>query len=131
MKVTPRHLVQLSSAEIAFLHALVQQQVRSFVAEHPEGRGMGFGVPPPELTSLDRRLLARLGEAAAQEEAYFSGRRPRAEAICIDEEHAAFAQVVARQERTFPSTAAFRSDAVARQAVPWTALKRTRQHAAR
>lgn len=94
MKVTPRYLVQLSSAEIAFLHALVQRQVRGFVAERPEGRGMDRAVAPPELVSLDHRLLARLKEVA-DEEVHF-GRQGRPEARWINEEHAALAEVVAK-----------------------------------
>lgn len=97
MKVTPRYLVQLSSAEIAFLHALVQRQVRGVVGERPEGRGMDPAVAPPELVSLDRRLLTRLKEVADGEEVYFSERRTRPEAGWINEEHAALAQVAARE----------------------------------
>ena len=122
MRVTPRHVVQLSSAEIAFLHALVQRQVRSFVAEHPEGRGMDHGVPPPELISLDRRLLSRLKEVADQEEGFFTTRRPRQEAIWIDEEHAALAEIAAREERLFPLATAFHPAAPAERpaaALPW------------
>jgi hypothetical protein len=95
MKVTPRYVVQLSSAEVAFLHALVQRQVRGFVAERPEGRGMDLAAPPPELVSLDRRLLARLQEVADDEEVLFGGRQERLEAIWINEEHAALAEVAA------------------------------------
>jgi len=93
MTVTPRYLVQLSSAEIAFLHALVQRQLRGFVAERPEGRGLDWITAPPELASLDRRLLARLREVSDNEEAYFAGQgRRRPEAVRIGEEHAALAE---------------------------------------
>jgi len=96
MTVTPRYLVQLSSAEIAFLHALVQRQVRGLVAERPEGHGRDPTAAPPELVSLDRRLLARLREVSDDEEAYFGARRTRPEAARIGEEHAALAEVAAR-----------------------------------
>lgn len=97
MTVTPRYLVQLSSAEIALLHALVQRQVRGFVTERPEGRGLDPAAAPPELVSLDRRLLARLREVSNDEEAYFGGHgRRRPEAARIGEEHAALAEVAAR-----------------------------------
>jgi hypothetical protein len=96
MKVTPRYLVQLSSAEIAFLHVLVQRQLRGFVAERPEGRGLDPAEAPPELVALDRRLLARWQEIAQDEEGYFGGqgRRPP-EAMWIAEEHAALAGAAA------------------------------------
>jgi hypothetical protein len=96
MSVTPRYLVHLSSAEIAFLHALVQRQVRGLVAERPEGRGTGLAAASPELLSLDRRLLARLREVSDDEEAYFGARRIRPEAARIGEEQAALAEVAAR-----------------------------------
>lgn len=97
MIVTPRYLVQLSSAEIAFLHVLVQRQLRSLVAERPDGRGLDPAAAPPELVALDRRLLARLREVSDDEEAYFEGRgRRRPEAARIGEEHAALAEVAAR-----------------------------------
>ena len=102
MKVTPRYLVQLSSAEIGFLHALVQRQVRSYVAEHPEGRGMARAAAPPELVSLDRRLLARLKEVTDDEEPYFAR---RLEAGWINEEHAALTEVAARDKRASPPPA--------------------------
>lgn len=93
MTVTPRYLVQLSSAEIAFLHAVVQRQLRGLVAERPEGRGLDPATAPPELVSLDRRLLARLREVSDEEEAYFAGQgRRRPEAVRIGEEHAALAE---------------------------------------
>jgi hypothetical protein len=93
MKTTPRYLVQLSSAEIGVLHALVQRQVRAFVAERPEGRGLELGTAPPELAALDRRLLAQLMTVTDQEEARFGDpRRARPEAAWIAEEHAALAE---------------------------------------
>jgi hypothetical protein len=128
MKITPRHVVQLSSAEIGFLHGLVQRQVRSFVAEHSGSPDLG--APPPELTSLERRLLARLGDAAAQEAIYFTKRCPRAEGTWIREEHAVLAEVAARQDGAFPLSAALPASAAIRQAAPWTSPKRARQHAA-
>ncbi len=99
MKVTPRYLVQLSSAEIAFLHALLQQQMRRFVAEGPEGRGVEHGTAPPELVSLDGRMLTRLKEVADTEEAYFAGRRLRPEAAWISEEHAVLAELATPPSR--------------------------------
>lgn len=96
MKVTPRYLVQLSSAEIAFLHALVRHRLRGFVGERPEGRGINPACAPPELVSLDRRLLVRLEEVTRDEEAYFGGRKARPETGWINEEHAALAEAAAR-----------------------------------
>jgi hypothetical protein len=128
MKITPRHVVQLSSAEIGFLHGLVRRQVRSFVAEHAGSPGLG--APPPELTSLERRLLARLGDAAAQEAIYFTKRCPRAEGTWIREEHAVLAEVAARQDGAFPLATPLPPDVAAHQAAPWASLKRARQHAA-
>lgn len=98
MRVTPRYLVQLSSAEIAFLHALVQRRLRGFVGERPEGRGMDPVCAPPELVSLDRRLLVRLEEVTRDEEAYFGKRKARPEIGWINEEHAALAEAAARRE---------------------------------
>lgn len=98
MRVTPRYLVQLSSAEIGFLHALVQRRLRGFVGERPEGRGLDPVCAPPELVSLDRRLLVRLEEVTRDEEAYFGGRRARPETGWINEEHAALAEAAARCE---------------------------------
>lgn len=98
MRVTPRYLVQLSSAEIAFLHALVQRHLRGFVGERPEGRGIDPVCAPPELVSLDRRLLVRLEEVTRDEDAYFGGRKARPETGWIDEEHAALAEAAARYE---------------------------------
>ncbi len=99
MKTTPRHLVQLSSAEIAFLHTLVQRQMRALLAERPEGRGVDPVAAPTELVSLDRRLLARLKDVADNEEVYFQARRSRPEAAWINEEHAALAEIAAPQSR--------------------------------
>lgn len=97
MTATPRYLVQLSSAEVAFLHALVQRQLRRVLAERPEGRGLDHATAPPELVSLDRRLLSRLREVSDDEQAYFGagGGRGRPEAARIAEEHAALAEVAA------------------------------------
>lgn len=109
MKITPRYLVQLSSAEIVFLHSLVQRQVRGVMGERPEGRGMDPAVVPPELVSLDRRLLTRLREVSDDEEVYFGKRRTRPEAGRINEEHAVLAEIAALGERgSFSGSAAFR-----------------------
>ena len=108
MKVTPRYLVQLSSAEIALLHGLVQRQVRALVAERPQGRGLDSIIAPPELIALDRRLLMRLQEVTDHEEAYFAGRRARPEAAWIAEEHAALAEGLFRQSlAALPATGAY------------------------
>lgn len=103
MNVTPRYLVQLSSAEIAFLHALVQRRLRGFVAERPEGRGMDPVCAPPELVALDRRLLVRLEEVTRDEEAYFGRRKARPEAGWISEEHAALAEAARRGDGPHPA----------------------------
>lgn len=102
MKATPRYLVQLSSAEIAFLHALVQRRLRGFVAERPEGRGMDPVCAPPELVALDRRLLVRLEEVTRDEDAYFGARKTRPEAGWISEEHAALAEAARRGDDPRP-----------------------------
>ena len=99
MKTTPRHLVQLSSAEIAFLHALVQHQMRAFLAERPEGRGVDPAAAPLELVLLDRRLLTRLKDVADSEEVFFQAGRSRPEAAWISEEHAALAEIAAPRAR--------------------------------
>ena len=103
MKATPRYLLQLSSAEIAFLHALVRRRSRGFVAERPGGRGVAPLRAPPELVALERRLRVRLEEVTRDEEAYFGGRTARPEVRWIGEEHAALAEAARRGDGPRPA----------------------------